>query len=281
MACGTVRCARRWAGSGALPQVTPVFDTKQRKEALTFGELPLEPFARADLFRTARADTLGAQAPAGLRKQITKRCVPSGPSASRASKPRSWRSGSRFQFLNLVHDRWPLVSISLPRSTNPPLGSRQSALISVTSVARPRRQHLGGGLSYASEMVPETDLGGHGRVVRTEGKSIRTALLRTCPAPSDRAQRRAPARSRTRAAGSWRKLCSVGAAHVVVESRSWPRPRDTKRAIARSWAQIAPAHGGTGFRTMQRRPTRPVGLSCISTSKCLSSTSTIVNVTAT
>ena len=170
-------------------------------EALTFGELPLEPFARADLFRTARADTLGAQAPAGLRKQITKRCVPSGPSASRASKPRSWRSGSRFQFLNLVHDRWPLVSISLPRSTNPPLGSRQSALISVTSVARPRRQHLGGGLSYASEMVPETDLGGHGRVVRTEGKSIRTALLRTCPAPSDRAQRRAPAHT-----CSWRKL---------------------------------------------------------------------------
>ena len=58
--------------------------------------------ARADQVRTAWVDNLGAQAPAGSREQMTKRCVPSGPGASRARKLRAGRSraqpsGSRFQ----------------------------------------------------------------------------------------------------------------------------------------------------------------------------------------
>ena len=76
----------------------------------------------------------------------------------------------------------------------------------------------------------ETDLGDRGRVIQTDGRSMRTAPPRTRLARSDRAQRRAPARSRTRVAGAY-----CAAAHVAAESRSWPpRPRGTKRAIARS-----------------------------------------------
>jgi hypothetical protein len=125
------------------------------------------------------------------------------------------------------------MCISSPLSTNQPLGSRQTALIGATAAARPKRQPLGGGLHVSGERAPETDLGDRGRVIQTEGRSIRTALLRTHPARSDRAQ--TPRTCALAHTCSWRKLFNVGAAHLVVESRSWPpKPRGTKRIIARS-----------------------------------------------
>ena len=189
----------------------------------------MEPFARADQVRAAWVDSLDAQAPAGSRQPIAIRCVSSGPGASCASKLRPGRSGSRFQFLNLVHDRRGLsyIPISLPRSTDPPLGSRQSALISVTSVARPRRQPLGRGLHVAGERARRKSISAavDASFVHLDSTSIRTTPPRTCPTRSDRAQLdqcRAPARSRTRAAGATvqRRTCGPRT------SQSWPpRPR--------------------------------------------------------
>ena len=48
------------------------------------GELAFEAVARAGQVVSARADSLGAQAPAGSRQPIAERRVPSGPGASRA-----------------------------------------------------------------------------------------------------------------------------------------------------------------------------------------------------
>ena len=143
--------------------------------------MALEPSARADQFRTAR-----------VRRRTQDRANRSPNVASRAAlAPLAQAScgqaaqGGRFQFSNLVHDRGLLVSISCPLSTNPPLGSRQSAAIGVTPVARPRRQPLGRGLTFAGERAPEIDLGDRGRVVQTEGRSIQTAPPRTRPARPD------------------------------------------------------------------------------------------------
>ena len=52
------------------------------------------------------------------------------------------------------------MCISSLLSTNQPLGSRETALIGATPVARVHGQPLGRGLHVGGERAPETDLGG-------------------------------------------------------------------------------------------------------------------------